>query len=266
MNPEFWIKNGVHVVSALVLLIVFHSLGKASENAIIRRNSLPGQKPSMTVAILGHITYYVLLFIGGLLVLRMFGIEIASIVAIVSAIGFTVGLSLQGALSDIASGILLTFFKIYEIGDVIQVGDTEGKVLDFKLIHTVLEELNTKSITVIPNRTMQQAVVHNITKQGYHYFIIDMLLSNKNKDFDKIREILRTNLKDPKQFPDVIQDMPHRVSVSDMSQFGTKIRVRVPTNTSDDIAVKRGGIRTALRIVLQKNNIIMIDPVASALV
>lgn len=265
MDRSMIINTGMHVIGALLIILIFHFIGKFTEKTIITRNTIKNEKPSIVITTIGHIMYFLILFIGMLLMLRIFGFEIASIIAILSAAGLTFGLSLQGTLGDIASGILLTFFKIYDIGDVIQVGETEGKVLDFKLIHTVLEELNTKSISVVPNRKMQESIVHNITKQGYHYFIIDMLVSNKNKDFDHIRSIIRENLKDSKKFPDVIQDMPHRISILDMSQFGTKIRVRVPTNTNGDIAVKRGDIRNALRVVLEQNNIILMDPVSTAI-
>lgn len=261
-DKQFWTQKVITVITGIGILVAFHILGKAAEKTILRNASDP--KPSVTIVTLSHMAYYTLLAIGLLLVLRVVGLEIASIIAVVSAVGFALGLSLQGALSDIASGILLTFFKIFDIGDVIIVGETEGKVIDFKLIHTVIEELNTKSITVIPNRLMQESVVSNITKQGWHYFVIDMLVSNENKDFDKIRSTIQGALKDTKRFPDVKQDMPHRVSVADMSKAGTVMRVRVPATTDGDIAVKRGDIRNALRMVLIEAGIIMVNPRAVA--
>jgi len=215
-----------------------------------------------SVVLLGHAAYYIILIIGFMVILRVFGIEIASIVALLAALGFAIGLSLQGSLSDIASGILITFFKIFNIGDVIQIGEIEGKVVDFKLIHTVIEEINTKSIITIPNRRMQDTPVINITKQGFHYFVVDMLLSNANKDFEGILNMMRQELKDTKKFPDVLQNMPHRVSIADMSNVGTVMRIRVPVTTEKDIAVKRGDIRNAIRSILESKKIILIDPTA----
>jgi small conductance mechanosensitive channel len=264
MNMQFLLENGVHIVMAIIVLIIFHFIGKGAETAILKKNTMNDKKPSVVIVTLGHIIYYVTFFIGFIIILRIFGVEIASIIAIISAVGFAVGLSLQGALGDIASGILLTFFKIYEIGDVIEINGTEGKVLDFKLIHTVLEELNTKTITVVPNRKMQESIVSNLTKQGYHYFVVRMLVSNKNKDFDKIRSILRTNLKDSKRFPDILQNMPHRISIYDMNTVGTIVQIRVPVTTDGDIAVKRGDIRNVIRVVLEENNVILLDPSAVA--
>lgn len=260
---EFLMSNGLHLLAALAILVVFHVAGKAAEKSIILKGTKVNQQNAVVVTMVGHIVYFSIMFVAFLLIFRVFGLEIASIIAVVSAVGLAVGLSLQGSLSDIASGVLITFFRIFNIGDVIQIGDTEGKVLDFKLIHTVIEELNTKAIMTVPNRKMQGDVVGNISKQGYHYFVADMLVSNTNKDFTGILNMIRAALKDTKMFPDVLQNMPHRVSIADMSGPGTKLRIRVPVKTDPkDIAVARGDIRNAMREVLEKKGIVMMEPVS----
>lgn len=259
------IQGGLRVLVGFAILLIAHVSGKIVERRIVSSAVRDGNR-DVTIAAFAHILYFAIMFSAFMIILRFFGIEIASIVAIVSAIGFAIGLSLQGSLSDIASGILITFFKIFDIGDVIAVGDVEGKVLDFKLIHTVLEDLNTKAILTIPNRTLQSAVVSNITKQGYHYFIVDMLVSNKNNktDFGGILNMIRRELKDTKKFPMILQEMPHRVSVADMSRAGTVLRTRVPLTTEGDVAVKRGDYRNALRSVLESNGVQMMDPTSVA--
>lgn len=260
-DKKFLARKGISILFGFILLIVFHLIAKSVERAIRQKdpNEVDEHK-NIAVRVLAQMAYYTVLAIGVLLVLRFFGLEIASIIAIVSAVGFAVGLGLQGVLSDIASGVLLTFFKIYDIGDVISIEEIEGKVVDFRLIHTLIEDTNTKSITIVPNRRMQDTVVVNLTRQGYHYFVADFLVSNQNKDFDKIRDAVGLALKDAKRFPDIKQDMPHMVSVADMSKAGTVMRIRVPVTTDGDIAVKRGYIRNALRTVLVEAGVIMVTP------
>lgn len=260
MDRAFWIQKTVHVFVGLAILIISFIIANAAQNAIYKQNA----SGNFAVVMTGHMIYYTIIIIGILILLRLFGIEITSIIAILTALGFAIGLSLQGSLSDIASGILITFFNVYNIGDIITVGEVEGKVIDFKLIHTIIEELNTKAIVTIPNRDIQGKSVQNITKQGYHYFIIDMLVSNRNKDFDHIRSVIHEALKDTKKFPMILQNHPHRVSIADMSGVGTTLRIRVPLTTDDDVAVKRGDFRNALRPILDANNIILLDPTAIA--
>ena len=260
---EFIAKNGLHVVYGMLILVGMHLVGKAIEHMILRKGIRADQKNSTVVTMIGHLVYFIVMFIGFMVVFRIFGLEIASIIAVLSVIGLSIGLSLQGSLSDIASGILITFFRIFNIGDVIQVGDTEGYVVDFKLIHTVIEELNTKALMTVPNRKFQSDIVGNITTQGFHYFVVDMLVSNTNKKFVDIVAMLKSALADAARFPDVLQNMPHRVSVLDMSGPGTKLRVRVPVKTGPkDIAVTRGDIRNALREALETNGVVMMEPVS----
>lgn len=273
------IQGGMRVLVGFVILLVAHVAGKTVERRTIALGDREGRR-DVTIAALGHILYFSIMFSAFMVILRFFGVEIASVVAIISAIGFAIGLSLQGSLSDIASGILITFFKIFDIGDVIQVGETEGKVLDFRLIHTVLEDLNTKAILTVPNRTLQSSVVSNITKQGYHYFIVDMLVSNSNKDFAGILNMIRRELRDARKFPMILQNIPHRVSVADMGRAGTVLRTRVPMTTeadagerssadaggggTADVAVKRGDYRNALRSVLEANGVALMNPTSVA--
>jgi hypothetical protein len=90
-----------------------------------------------------------------------------------------------------------------------------------------------------------------------------MLVSNTNKNFTGILNMIRAALKDTKKFPDVLQNMPHRVSIADMSGPGTKLRIRVPVKTNPkDIAVSRGDIRNAMREVLEANGVVMMEPVS----
>lgn len=258
INYDYLLKNGINVVIALFILIASHVLGRYVDNKIY----VNAKDKNTSIILLGHVMYYTITVIGFLLILRIYGVEIASIVAIIATIGFAIGLSLQGSLSDIASGILVTFFKIFNIGDVIQIGDIEGKVVDFKLIHTVLEEVSTKTIVTIPNRKLQDTPVQNLSKQGFHYFVIQILLSNKNVDFKNILSVIRKELKDTTKFPDVLQNMRHSVSVNDMSGVGTLLSLRLPITTEPDLGIKRGAIRSAVRNVLETNGITLMDPTA----
>src|SRR5690606_30839025 len=60
----------------------------------------------------------VLLFIVVLIgVLGYFGVDVTSVAALIAAAGFTVGMALQGTLSNFAAGIMILVFRPYKIGD-----------------------------------------------------------------------------------------------------------------------------------------------------
>ncbi|MEZ4983052.1 MAG: mechanosensitive ion channel, partial [Saprospiraceae bacterium] len=55
-----------------------------------------------------------------LTVAGMVGIETASLIGVLAAAGFAVGLALQGSLSNFAAGILILIFKPYKVGDWVE--------------------------------------------------------------------------------------------------------------------------------------------------
>ena len=54
-------------------------------------------------------------------VLQVFGIPATSFVAVLGALTLAIGLSLQGALGNIASGVMIMIFRPYKLGDYIEI-------------------------------------------------------------------------------------------------------------------------------------------------
>jgi len=52
-------------------------------------------------------------------ILGQFGVETTSIVALLGAAGLAVGLALQGAMSNLAAGVMLMIFRPYKVGDFV---------------------------------------------------------------------------------------------------------------------------------------------------
>lgn len=79
------------------------------------------------------------------------GVPTASFVALLGSIGVTVGLALQGSLSNFAGGLILMFLHPFKTGDYIKTAsDIEGTVVEIGLFFTTLRMADNKIIT-IPN-------------------------------------------------------------------------------------------------------------------
>lgn len=219
-------------------------------------NMKQAKQTKLVFVTLGHIVYYASMLVGVMIVLKVLGIETASIIALIGTIGFALGLALQGSLSDIASGILLALLQMYSIGDIIQVGEVEGKVKDFNMFHTVIEDINTKVIITIPNRKIQESVVINHTKRATRIVVIDILASNKNEDFEKIITMLKDTVN---ANPLVMKDPAPIIGVASMAEVGTTVRVKVYISASDypDMIMP---LKTSLRDILAKNKVELVDP------
>lgn len=91
-------------------------------------------------------------------VVGVLGVPLASIVAVLASAGAAVGLALQGALSNLAGGIMLMVFKPFKAGDYVEAAGAAGIVREVTLFYTVLVSVDNKRITV-PNGTLMNSNV-----------------------------------------------------------------------------------------------------------
>ncbi len=122
---------GLKVVGAILTLIIgFWIAGRLArllETSLNKRNADKTLVPFLTSLVKIGIRVLVLLSVAG-----MFGIETTSFIAIFGALAFAVGLALQGSLSHFASGVMILFFKPYQVGDFISAGGFQAPSKRFK--------------------------------------------------------------------------------------------------------------------------------------
>lgn len=88
------------------------------------------------------------------------GIETASITALIASAGVSVGLALQGSLSNLAGGIIIILTRPFRIGDKITTNGESGTVEDIHMFYTVLVTPDNKVIHV-PNGSLANNVIVN---------------------------------------------------------------------------------------------------------
>ena len=78
------------------------------------------------------ISLQVTLFIA---IIGILGVKTSSIMGLIAATGFGVGMALSGTMQNFANGILLLVFHPYKVGDFIEVNDISGTVkVNFSII------------------------------------------------------------------------------------------------------------------------------------
>mgnify|MGYP001352882527 CR=1 FL=1 len=82
---------------------------------------------------------YALLVLVGVTVLAQFGVQTASIIAALGAIGLAIGLALQGTLQNIAAGIMLLALRPFRVGEYIDAGNIAGTIEEIGLFATELK-------------------------------------------------------------------------------------------------------------------------------
>ncbi len=95
-------------------------------------------------------------------IIELCGIKTTSLVAVLGAGSVAVGLAFQGALSNLAGGILLVFLKPYKVGDFVEVNGYTGTVKAIEILATKINTVDNKLI-IIPNGAAANASVTNYT-------------------------------------------------------------------------------------------------------
>ncbi|WP_459212939.1 mechanosensitive ion channel family protein [Aquimarina rhabdastrellae] len=121
-------------------------------------------------------------------VVSILGADLSGLVAILAAVSFAIGLSLQGSLGNFASGILILFLKPYQVDDWIEVGDKFGKVEEIGIFNTTVITPGNK-VLIIPNSKITDDVVTNYSKKGVVRLELNVTMPYA-EDFPKVKEII----------------------------------------------------------------------------
>lgn len=153
---------GTHFLGAVIVaLIGWWMAGKVE--GITRRALTSSSRMDPTVgAFLSSLAYYAVLLVTLLVTLQVLGIQATSIVAIVGVASLTIGLALQGTLSNIAAGIMLLIFRPFRLGDSIEVLGKSGTVKNLNLFMTELASDDNVQV-LIPNGQVWSAPLINFS-------------------------------------------------------------------------------------------------------
>lgn len=161
--PEKALGLGVRVLFAAILFFVGSKLIKLIRK--ITKRSL--QRASVEVGVVQFLDGLIKASLYGILVLMIagnFGFDATSVVALVGSAGVTVGLALQGCLSNLAGGVLILLLKPFRVGDFITESGqgTEGTVKEIGIIYTKLTTTDGK-VVVLPNGSLANSSITNAT-------------------------------------------------------------------------------------------------------
>lgn len=141
---------GMNVLVALIILFIGLWISKKVKNGIVGMAQKSPQMDETVFNFLGSIVRWIIMAMVFMAVLARFGIETTSIVAMLGAATVAIGLALQGAMSNLAAGVMLMIFRPYKLGDFIEAAGKFGNVEDINLFTTNLQTFDNQQI-IIPN-------------------------------------------------------------------------------------------------------------------
>ncbi|MBQ9991500.1 MAG: mechanosensitive ion channel [Lachnospiraceae bacterium] len=158
-----------------------------------------------------------------MLILTGFGVDAASIIAVIGSAGVAIGLALQGSLSNLAGGVLILLLKPFRVGDYI-IEDTnknEGTVSEIQIFYTKLTTPDNR-IIVLPNGTLANSSLINVTDTPSRRVDIQVGISY-NSDIQKAKEALQELLERDEK---ILKDKERLVYVDSLADSAVIIGIR----------------------------------------
>ena len=157
------IPLGLRVLGGIVVLIIGWIVA-AWVGRVVRKRLEKSPKADQTLAkFFASTTKIVILLFAVVAMLNQFGIQTASIIAVLGAAGLAVGLALQGTLSHLASGVMLLIFRPFSVGEAVNAGGHLGVVEEIGLFAIQLRGFDGVPQTV-PNGSIWGSEVSNYSR------------------------------------------------------------------------------------------------------
>ncbi len=135
---DLGIDYGLDLLGAVAILIAGVIVAGWARRSVLRAlNRAPKVDETLKPVIASIVRYAILVFVL-IAVLAQFGVQTASVIALLGAAGLAIGLALQGTMQNIAAGIMLLFLRPFRVGDYIDAEGLAGTVEEIRLFTTLL--------------------------------------------------------------------------------------------------------------------------------
>ena len=180
------VSLGIKIVLALLILIVGRFLIKKILGKLEKSKGMEKMDPAVRSFLMSFfkIGLWVVVIIS---IISVLGVPMASVITVLATCGLAIGMALQGALSNLAGGIMLLLFRPFSVGDYIAATDAEGTVKEINLFYTVINTLDNKVVS-IPNGTLMAANITNVTKESLRR--VDLTFNLSGADIAGARKVM----------------------------------------------------------------------------
>mgnify|MGYP000859855708 FL=1 len=155
------------VFARMTELILIKSDGSATTRLNISTHLIPLIKRGILI---------VVWTIGIIMALHNVGVTATTLMGTLGIGGMAFALASQDTIKNIFGGITIFTDQMFQIGDIIRIGDTEGTVVDVGLRSTRLRTYDHR-LVILPNSKLIDAVVTNISSEPGRPIVIDLGLT-----------------------------------------------------------------------------------------
>tara|TARA_R110000787_G_scaffold81036_2_gene175897 strand:+ start:52144 stop:53061 length:918 start_codon:yes stop_codon:yes gene_type:complete len=246
-------NNKIHISVGLILALLFSLvlakfILKWTRKLVTRKLDLADKNKFISIfRFISYVTYIIVFFF----ILSHSGVNITPVLAASAALLVGLGLALQDLFQDVIGGIFIILDKSLLVGDVIEVEDKVGKVIEIKL-RTTRAITRDDKIIIIPNHILIRNSIYNFTQNGNTTRESITIGLAYGSDTKKVEELLlscasshSSVLKRPKAF----------VTFDDFGDSALIFNLNIFVNESFSSPRTKSEIRFKIDQIFKENNI-----------
>lgn len=235
----------IKILIKIVYIIIDRTLYRKKRSIF----SIDEKKVNTLTAVLKNVVKYIFYFIGIVMILDIFNINTASILATAGIGGLAIGFGAQSLVKDIITGFFILFEDQFSVGDYIKVGEFEGIVEELGVRVTKLRDFSGE-LHIIPNSNI--GTVTNKTRGAMRALVKVNVAYEEN--IDHVIKVLDGLCKEVKETNKNIVEGPTILGISDLGEYGMDLTIVAKTNPMEQWSVERE-IRKKIKETFDKENI-----------
>lgn len=240
--------TGVKLIIALVILLISFKIIKV----VCRKIEKSGVKKNADKTVMRTLAYALGLTLRVVVLVCLvgyLGIDTSGITALIASLGVCVGLAVNGALSNLAGGVLILLTRPFRVDDFIEAQGISGTVADIHITATKIVTVDNK-VVYVPNGSLANGNIINYSEKDTRRVDLDFSVSY-SADSDKAKAII-TEILEKHEL--VLKDPAPFVRVSAHGTSATVIKSRAWVKNADYWAVYFD-VTEAVKAEFDKNGI-----------
>jgi len=213
----------------VLILFIFWQLGNlARKLANSALNSSRVQVSQLLRDMIVSIIRNIVMLFGVLFAISQLGISLGPLLAGLGIMGFIIGFALQDTLSNFASGVMILFYRPFDVGDTVISGEVSGKVNHMSLVNTTFLTFDNQRL-IVPNNMIWGSVITNLTAQYTRR--VDLVFGvSYDEDIERVEKILHEIVDN---YEAVLDSPEPMIKVSELADSSVNIAVRPWVKTED---------------------------------
>lgn len=173
-------------VAALVIFFVGLYL-VALISRLVRKGLERREVNAEATQVITQIVRWALILLVSVTALEQVNFDLTAFIAGLGIVGFTVGFALKDISENFIAGLMLLLQRPFELGDIVEIDDYRGRILDVTLRATEMETMDGHNV-ILPNGMVYTNALVNYSRNPLTRIAVDVGVAY-DTDLDEARQV-----------------------------------------------------------------------------